>query len=77
MKTNIEASEAQRQFLTLLDLAKAGEEIIISEGDAPIARLTGIARSNGDSKRIAGLHRGAISTTDDFDAPLPKDFWTS
>ena len=77
MKTNIEASEAQRQFLTLLDLAKAGGEIIISEGDAPIARLRGIARSNGDSKRIAGLHRGAISTTDDFDAPLPEDFWTS
>jgi uncharacterized protein (DUF433 family) len=34
---------------------------------------------NGATKmapvRIMGLHRGAISTTSDFDAPLPDDFW--
>jgi hypothetical protein len=27
--------------------------------------------------RIAGLHRGAIQTSDDFDEPLPDDFWLS
>jgi predicted DNA-binding antitoxin AbrB/MazE fold protein len=25
--------------------------------------------------RIAGLHRGEIWTSDDFDAPLPDEFW--
>src|SRR4051812_46329004 len=30
MKTNVEVAEAQRQFLTLLELAKGGDEIIIS-----------------------------------------------
>jgi hypothetical protein len=26
--------------------------------------------------RVAGLHPGAIWTSDDFDEPLPDDFWT-
>ena len=25
--------------------------------------------------RIEGLHRGSMVTTDDFDAPLPDEFW--
>jgi hypothetical protein len=26
-------------------------------------------------KRIAGLHAGAIHTSEDFDEPLPDEFW--
>lgn len=26
-------------------------------------------------ERLPGLHPGAITTADDFDAPLPDDFW--
>jgi hypothetical protein len=26
-------------------------------------------------KRIMGLHRGMITTTEDFDEPLPDEFW--
>jgi hypothetical protein len=25
--------------------------------------------------RVAGLHAGAVWTSDDFDEPLPDDFW--
>jgi len=28
-------------------------------------------------KRIAGLNRGEILESDDFDAPLPDEFWLS
>lgn len=77
MKTNVEASEAKEQFFALLELAKAGNEVIISEGDAPVARLTGVPQSNGDTKRIAGLHKGAIIMSDDFDQPLPDSFWAA
>jgi hypothetical protein len=28
------------------------------------------------NERIAGLHAGAIWTSDDFDEPLPEEFWT-
>lgn len=76
MKTNVEANEAKEQFFALLEMAKAGNEVIISEGDAPVARLTGVPQPNGDTKRIAGLHKGAITISDDFDEPLPDSFWT-
>jgi hypothetical protein len=26
-------------------------------------------------KRVAGLNRGTISTSEDFDEPLPDEFW--
>ena len=76
MKTNIDAQEAKEQFFALLELAKAGNEIIISEDDAPVARLTAVPQGNGSKKRIAGLHKGSILVSDDFDAPLPDSFWT-
>jgi antitoxin (DNA-binding transcriptional repressor) of toxin-antitoxin stability system len=76
MKTNVEAQDAQDQFFALLELAKSGTEVIISEGDAPVARLTGVPQSNGSPKRVAGLHKGSIAMSDDFDEPLPESFWT-
>ncbi len=68
------------QLAHLLELAKAGDEIILAEGQTPVARLTAIAPANGDQTpapkpRIAGLHRGMIQMSDDFDEPLPDEFW--
>jgi predicted transcriptional regulator len=34
-----------------------------------------IARVRSSPRRILGLNRGAITTTADFDAPLPDTFW--
>ncbi len=62
------------QLLELLPLVEAGTEIILTEGNTPVARLVPIDLSS--SPRIAGLHRGAIMTTDDFDEPLSDEFWT-
>ena len=39
----IDISEAQIQLLHLLDLAIAGQEIVITQGDQPVARLVSIA----------------------------------
>ena len=39
----IDISEAQIQLLYLLDLAIAGQEIVITQGDQPVARLVSIA----------------------------------
>ena len=30
---------------------------------------------SGRTGRRAGLHSGAATTSDDFDAPLPEEFW--
>ena len=54
----------------LLSLVAEGTEVVLTEGNTPIARLVPI------SKRVAGLHAGAIWTSEDFDEPLPDEFWT-
>jgi len=63
--------EAQTRLAELLTLAQTGNEIIIAEGNKPLARLVSIAGSN-QPRRIAGLDRGKIWMSDDFDAPLIK-----
>lgn len=54
----------------LLSLVANGTEVVLAEGDTPIARLVPI------TKRVAGLHAGAIWTSEDFDEPLPDEYWT-
>ncbi len=57
----------------LLSLVREGTEVILTEGDTPLAKLVPIESQPG--KRIAGLHAGAWEVSDDFDAPLPDEFW--
>jgi antitoxin (DNA-binding transcriptional repressor) of toxin-antitoxin stability system len=61
--------KAQKDLKELLSLVVAGTEIVFTEDDTPIARLVSIGR------RVAGLHSGAIWTSQDFDEPLPEEFW--
>ena len=65
--------EAQSQLADLVVIASEGSEIIITQNGKPLARLVPIAKSN--KKRIAGLNRGSIWTSEDFDEPLPDEFW--
>ncbi|MGH7454680.1 MAG: type II toxin-antitoxin system Phd/YefM family antitoxin [bacterium] len=67
--------EAQTRLAELLTLAQTGNEIIIAEGNKPLARLVPIAGSD-PPRRVAGLDRGKIRMRADFDAPLPDEFWT-
>jgi antitoxin (DNA-binding transcriptional repressor) of toxin-antitoxin stability system len=54
----------------LLSLVADGTEVVLAEGNTPIARLVPI------TNRVAGLHAGAIWTSEDFDEPLPDEYWT-
>ncbi len=67
--------EAQARLAELLTLAQTGNEIIIADGNKPLARLVPIAAAKPKG-RTAGLQRGKIWMSDDFDAPLPDEFWT-
>jgi prevent-host-death family protein len=69
---NIE--EAKKQFADLIAAASEGDEIIITQNGEPLVRLVPIAKPK--KKRIAGLNRGSIWTSSDFDEPLPDEFWT-
>ena len=66
----IDMKEAQAHFKELVHRVVAGLHVILSENQKPVAH---ILPTGG---RVAGLHAGAISTSDDFDAPLPEEFWS-
>jgi prevent-host-death family protein len=69
----ISIRDAQANLREWVRRALQGDEIIIAEADKPLVRLVPIAR--GDQPRMAGLSQGQIWTSDDFDQPLPDDFW--
>ncbi len=69
----IELQDAQKRFMELVAQLTAGTEIILTQGDVAIARLVPIVSVS--RPRLAGLHPGAIWTSDDFDEPLPETFW--
>lgn len=71
MTTTVDISTAQ--LPELLALTKAGNEVILTEGDVLMARLT--APVPVVKKRVLGLHPGAFVVSDDFDDPLPDEFW--
>jgi antitoxin (DNA-binding transcriptional repressor) of toxin-antitoxin stability system len=70
----VDVSEAQAHLKELLSLVLEGAEIVLTEDSTPIARFVPIASPT--TLRVAGLHPGAIWTSDDFDEPLPEEFWT-
>jgi antitoxin (DNA-binding transcriptional repressor) of toxin-antitoxin stability system len=70
----IDIREAQTQLNELLSLALQGTEIIFARDNTPLARLIPVSGTTSQS-RIAGLHKGSISISDDFDDPLPDTFW--
>ena len=70
----VEVSDAQGQLAELVAQAAAGTEVVLTEGNAPRARL--VAVKAGITRRVPGLHPAAMEAADDFDAPLPDEFWT-
>ena len=70
MKT-INIYEAKAQLSKLVELAAAGEDVIIARGGRPIARLTSL-----DPKRApfaSAFLKGKVKVAKDFDAPLAPE----
>ena len=70
----VEVKQTQTYLKELLSLVVKGSEIILTQGNTPIARLVPITAAP-TMPRVAGLHLGAIWMSDDFDEPLPDEFW--
>lgn len=73
MSHTVDMREAGTRLRDLLTLARAGAEIIITDGDEPVARLLPFGEPK--EKRVAGLNRGQVRATGDFDEALPDEFW--
>ena len=68
---NVNVHEAKTHLSRLLVQVLAGEEIIINKSGKPVAKLSPVYPKN-IAKRKAGLLKGKIRISADFDAPLPK-----
>jgi hypothetical protein len=70
MNTLLEIESA----ISELDVAELAElERLVQQALRERRNLTTAGASA--SQRVLGLHEGAWSVADDFDAPLPEDFW--
>jgi antitoxin (DNA-binding transcriptional repressor) of toxin-antitoxin stability system len=68
----IDVRELPARLAEIVELVKAGGEVVVTENAVPRVRLAPLPPMQ---PRIAGLHPGAITMTDDFDEPLPDEFW--
>ena len=73
-KKTVEVQDAQSHLKELLSLVGTGTEVILTEGNTPVARLLPFESSS--PPRIAGLHKSSMWDSEDFDKPLPESFWT-
>lgn len=75
MSKIVDIGEAKTQLDQLLALAIEGTEVIIVEDEQPLVRLVPAAMSQ--RARITGLHKGEGWISEDFNDPLPDEFWTN
>jgi antitoxin (DNA-binding transcriptional repressor) of toxin-antitoxin stability system len=60
----------------LLPLLERDTELILVEGDTLVAKVTPITQSSQNNFRhLTGIFRGMMTMSDDFDDPLPDEFW--
>ena len=69
MKT-VSVHEAKTHLSRLLEKVAAGEEVIISKGGKPVARVIAIASER--AKVVLGSDRGKVRIAPDFDE-IPED----
>lgn len=68
--TSVGVHEAKTHLSRLLRRVEAGEEILITSGGKPAARLVPV---ESDRPRTFGTDSGAYAVPEDFDAPLSAD----
>jgi len=68
---NIDINQAKKRLPELVEKTMSGDEIIITKGGQPIAKLVGIPKR--EKQRQFGTAKGLIKISDDFDKPL-EDF---
>ncbi|WP_017293103.1 type II toxin-antitoxin system Phd/YefM family antitoxin [Geminocystis herdmanii] len=67
--TNLELKQAKNQLNELLEIVMKGEEIIITENNEPVIKLSPL-KIEKKPPRQPGSAEGKIWIADDFDAPL-------
>lgn len=66
----IDLNQAKTQADALFQAALRGEEIIITDNEQPVLRLTRV--TSEQKRRQSGSAKGLIKMADDFDEPLAE-----
>ena len=70
MTIKVSLTEANNQFLDLIQRIEAGEEVLVSESGIAIARIIPIYN---EIPRVPGQDKGKIFISPDFNDPLPPE----
>ena len=73
MSVQVDINDAKSELSKLIDQAIAGEEIIISKGGKPVAKLAPFEKPIQERK--PGSAKGKITLARDFDEPLPDNIF--
>lgn len=63
--------EAKTHFSRLVRQAQEGDEVIVENNGARVARIVAY-EPEPPARRVGGYARGTIWIADDFDAPVPE-----
>jgi antitoxin (DNA-binding transcriptional repressor) of toxin-antitoxin stability system len=66
--------EAQQHLPELVESIGQGDEVLLAKKGEPIAKIVALPRAQKE-RRVFGEYRGRIHMSEDFDEPLPDDFW--
>ena len=74
--TKLTTGEAKARLQEILDEGAKGEDIEIIDGDGTTYRVAVTVHSSAKPiERIADLHPGSFTMSDDFNEELPDSFW--
>ena len=69
--TQVTVHEAKTHLSRLIQLALAGEEVIIARGSQPLVKLTVLPEAQ-QARRVGGAPGVVVAMAADFDAPLDE-----
>jgi antitoxin (DNA-binding transcriptional repressor) of toxin-antitoxin stability system len=72
MKT-IDVLTQTASLADLVELARQEAGLVLVKSGQPVAQVLPV--SQPPRQRVAPLHPGAMEVSEDFDAPLPDEFW--
>jgi prevent-host-death family protein len=70
MRITVGMHEAKTHFSRLVRQANNGDDIVVENNGAPVARI--VPYVEAPQRRKGGFAKGKIWIADDFDAPLPE-----
>ena len=76
LRTSMKTIDVQTQTASLADLvalAKREAGLVLVQSGQPVAQMLPLPEPA--TPRVAPLHPGAMEASEDFDAPLPDEFW--